>query len=151
MRSTEDVLYSECAWVGWVEALALYVASHNWLDFTLLVYFWFTGWVEEESNVSYPSNGHYTQVLWRASAYVGCADASNGSRHYQVCRYARPGEWFASFICIGMSPPNNMISWTYVSLIILLPGNCNTSSSNWFTQMLLESSPCGPACPSDGC
>ena len=37
------------------------------------------------------------QVLWRATAYVGCADASQPRRgggmcHTQVCRYAKPGE-----------------------------------------------------------
>ena len=31
-------------------------------------------WVEEEEKLPYPKNGHYTQVLWRATEYVGCAD-----------------------------------------------------------------------------
>ena len=52
-----------------------------------------TGWVEDEVDDDYPANGHLTQVLWRATFYVGCADASNGDRHVQVCRYARPGKF----------------------------------------------------------
>jgi len=90
-------------------------------------------WVEDEVDYGYPGNGHLTQVLWRASKYVGCADASkaktNGGRcRVQVCRYARPG-------------------------------NCNMDKSNydtnrndwWQIPMLMADSPCGPACPPDGC
>lgn len=48
-------------------------------------------WVEDEADDDYPENGHLTQVLWRATKWVGCADARSGDRHVQVCRYARPG------------------------------------------------------------
>ena len=53
-------------------------------------------WVESEADDPYPANGHLTQVLWRPSKYVGCAEASKprnggGMCHAQVCRYARPG------------------------------------------------------------
>mmetsp|Transcript_20208 Transcript_20208/g.48568 ORF Transcript_20208/g.48568 Transcript_20208/m.48568 type:complete len:687 (+) Transcript_20208:1014-3074(+) len=46
-------------------------------------------WVEDEAYDIYPF--HLTQVLWRATDWVGCADAQNGNRHVQVCRYSRPG------------------------------------------------------------
>ena len=29
-------------------------------------------WVEFEVGLPYPLNGHLTQVLWRASTYLGC-------------------------------------------------------------------------------
>ena len=56
----------------------------------------FTGFVEDEANLSYPDNGHLTQILWRATRYVGCADAvrpyDGGRCHTQVCRYSKPGK-----------------------------------------------------------
>eukprot|EP00804_Cyclotella_cryptica_P030143 CCRYP_009565-RA/>CCRYP_009565-RA protein AED:0.40 eAED:0.43 QI:226/0.66/0.75/1/0.66/0.75/4/0/295 len=103
-------------------------------------------WVEKEENDNYPENGHFTQVLWRATEYVGCSDQtalyktnkrvsktgkqtkggkkgeteSGGSSimcQIQVCRYARPG-------------------------------NCNMGKYNGFkTPMLADTSPCGPECP----
>ncbi|KAL3816418.1 hypothetical protein ACHAXA_007354 [Cyclostephanos tholiformis] len=52
-------------------------------------------WVEEEENIEYPANGHLTQVLWRATKYVGCHEATtlfNGQVcAMQVCRYKKPG------------------------------------------------------------
>ena len=89
-----------------------------------------TRWVDNEANDDYPANGHYTQALWRATEYVGCGEASKpkpggGMCHTQVCRYARPG-------------------------------NCNMSKYRgngkwWLKPMLMDDSPCGPSCPSDGC
>lgn len=88
--------------------------------------------VEDEADDEYPENGHLTQVLWRATTYVGCADASRprqggGTCHTQVCRYSKPG-------------------------------NCNMSNykeSNkkdwWLTPMLMNESPCGEECPPDRC
>lgn len=32
-------------------------------------------WVEDEEKNVYPKNGHFTQVLWRATEYVGCGEA----------------------------------------------------------------------------
>ena len=53
-------------------------------------------WVEEEMNVGWPTNGHLTQALWRATKYVGCGVASKSYNgwmcHTQVCRYARVGK-----------------------------------------------------------
>ncbi len=48
-----------------------------------------TRWVEDEE-ASW--GGHFTQVLWRATRYVGCGRASSiehGS--FQVCQYVTPG------------------------------------------------------------
>jgi Cysteine-rich secretory protein family len=47
-----------------------------------------TRWTEnEESSVG----GHFTQVLWRATQYVGCGQASSSHGHYQVCHYVTRG------------------------------------------------------------
>ena len=54
-------------------------------------------YVEREVNWQPPQNSHLTQVLWRSTKYVGCAEASISMGegkicHTQVCRYARPGK-----------------------------------------------------------
>lgn len=54
-------------------------------------------YVEREEGWQPPLNSHLTQVLWRSSKYVGCAEASKSMGqgkmcHTQVCRYARPGK-----------------------------------------------------------
>ncbi len=48
-----------------------------------------TRWVEDEEATW---GGHFTQVLWRATKYVGCGRASH-SEHgsFQVCQYVTPG------------------------------------------------------------
>lgn len=53
-------------------------------------------WVEREIDLNPPKNLHLTQVLWRPTKYMGCADAmreyDDGTRcHVQVCRYVRTG------------------------------------------------------------
>eukprot|EP00592_Proboscia_alata_P000280 CAMPEP_0194376004 /NCGR_PEP_ID=MMETSP0174-20130528/24536_1 /TAXON_ID=216777 /ORGANISM="Proboscia alata, Strain PI-D3" /LENGTH=608 /DNA_ID=CAMNT_0039156535 /DNA_START=84 /DNA_END=1910 /DNA_ORIENTATION=- len=83
-----------------------------------------TAWTEEEEFLGWSGNGHFTQVLWRSTEYVGCAVATNLNckycDHYQVCRYARPG-------------------------------NCGVSGNNWKTPMLKDSTGCTPECPDGGC
>lgn len=37
--------------------------------------------------------GHYTQMVWRTTAYVGCAMSSDRGWDYLVCRYSPPGNW----------------------------------------------------------
>lgn len=69
------------------------------------------------------SPGHNSQMLWRPSEYIGCADASlisdyqpgqGRNCHVTACRFARPG-------------------------------NCNRM--HWS----VDSSPCRPFCPPEGC
>lgn len=37
--------------------------------------------------------GHYTQVIWRATTQVGCAEAASASEDILVCRYAEAGNY----------------------------------------------------------
>ncbi|HJT43744.1 MAG TPA: CAP domain-containing protein [Rhizomicrobium sp.] len=37
--------------------------------------------------------GHYTQVVWRATKEVGCAQAASASEDILVCRYAEAGNY----------------------------------------------------------
>lgn len=53
-------------------------------------------WAENEAirpggSWSLNRNGHFTQVVWRATRYIGCGQASKSGCHIQVCRYIRPG------------------------------------------------------------
>mmetsp|Transcript_6608 Transcript_6608/g.11622 ORF Transcript_6608/g.11622 Transcript_6608/m.11622 type:complete len:283 (-) Transcript_6608:764-1612(-) len=68
-------------------------------------------WVTMEENLPFPNNGHFIQVLWRTTEYVGCAEATKmdqGKRCYiQVCRYIRKG-------------------------------NCEVNEGNWHTKMLAD-------------
>jgi hypothetical protein len=72
-----------------------------------------------------------TQVLWRGSQHVGCAEMAkelgNGQKcHVQVCRYARAG-------------------------------NCDVKSFNdgsnkwWMDAVMQDESTCGNECPPEGC
>ncbi len=35
--------------------------------------------------------GHYTQIIWRSTSEVGCAQATSGRYDFFVCRYNPPG------------------------------------------------------------
>mmetsp|Transcript_6618 Transcript_6618/g.14339 ORF Transcript_6618/g.14339 Transcript_6618/m.14339 type:complete len:239 (-) Transcript_6618:28-744(-) len=83
---------------------------------------------KEKASSGYPANGSYTQAVWRATEYVGCADAKGTDSSgkpcvVSVCRYAKPG-------------------------------NCNMSGytgNKWKTPALEDDSACGPSCPPGGC
>ncbi len=82
-------------------------------------------WVEQELNWSYPKNAHYTQVVWRATQYVGCGESvrnyGNGySCRVQVCRYIRAG-------------------------------NCGVRNGNWRAEAWKDDTQCGSICPREGC
>lgn len=83
-------------------------------------------WVEDNVGNDYPDNQKLTQVIWRATEYVGCASSvyDHGDRfcRVHVCNYIRPG-------------------------------NCNMGSyDDWTVPMLADSSPCGLECPAgEGC
>jgi len=54
-------------------------------------------WASESLDYDYASNrcyskcGHYTQLVWRSTAEVGCAMARDRHREVWVCRYYPPG------------------------------------------------------------
>ena len=50
-----------------------------------------TWWVEDEMKPTATTIGHMTQVLWRATEYVGCGEARRGNTFYKVCHYSKPG------------------------------------------------------------
>ena len=83
-------------------------------------------WVEREETWSYPENLHFSQVLWRASRFMGCGesmkDLGNGKMcRVQVCRYTRPG-------------------------------NCAVVDGLDLQEKMLDDySQCGYACPPEGC
>ncbi|KAL7478194.1 hypothetical protein ACHAW6_003970 [Cyclotella cf. meneghiniana] len=87
-------------------------------------------WVEFEVGLPYPSNGHLTQVLWRASTYLGCGESAKeyrgGMCRVQVCRYGRAGN------CD-------------------MQGFNATYGENWLVPMLKNYTRCGPNCPQEGC
>jgi len=57
-------------------------------------------WASEERNYDYKTNrcrkgecGHYTQIVWRGTAEVGCGVARQGRREVWVCEYSPPGNY----------------------------------------------------------
>jgi len=84
-----------------------------------------TRWTENEMSKSYPDNAHMTQVVWRATQYVGCGESAknvdNGQVcRTQVCRYAKAG-------------------------------NCNVRNGNWRSEAFKDDTGCGRDCPREGC
>jgi uncharacterized protein YkwD len=54
-------------------------------------------WADERRIYDYRTNscggrcGHYTQIIWKATAQVGCARAESGNTQVWVCEYNPPG------------------------------------------------------------
>ena len=97
VRSTESIVTRE--YHIWISCRNPSRCTHP-LNAVTIIYQFFLGWVEDEVDDNWPGNGHLTQVLWRASKYVGCGEASkprNGGgmchaqvssdapNHFQVC------------------------------------------------------------------
>lgn len=94
------------------------------------------------------------KVLWRGSKYVGCADAqktrSDGwTCHTQVWVLTALVPYFSS--CASSVHLNKKVC-RYAR-----PGNCNVGryitgdKMWWLDPVMQDTSPCGPACPPDGC
>ncbi|KAL7476390.1 hypothetical protein ACHAW6_002258 [Cyclotella cf. meneghiniana] len=96
--------------------------------------------VEREVGLPWARNGHLTNALWRATKYVGCAEAEKSypvvsargvsitnTCRVQVCRYAKPGN-------CSMGKFRNA-----------------DGKVDWLRAMLQDDSPCTPACPPEGC
>jgi pathogenesis-related protein 1 len=56
-----------------------------------------SAWASEAANYNHTTNsctarcGHYTQVVWRSTRFVGCGVARNANREVWVCDYAPHG------------------------------------------------------------
>jgi hypothetical protein len=81
---------------------------------------------ENKLKLGYPKNQEMTQVLWSATRYVGCADASSGAGAKKTC---------SASVCYYAKP-----------------GNCAFSrfggNKNW-TQAVLYGPGCSTACPTN--
>lgn len=63
-------------------------------------------WASERHDYTYSTNkckpgkmcGHYTQVVWKSSKFVGCGKATCGAEEVWVCNYDPPGNY------IGQKP-----------------------------------------------
>lgn len=81
---------------------------------------------EEIKNTGLPwqeSSGHWSQVIWRATKYVGCGHTYRSSEgcHVYVCRY-------------------------------LAPGNCARPVNGWLPVIMADTDRCEPQCPpTEGC
>jgi hypothetical protein len=49
----------------------------------------------ENNNPNAKMNGHFTQLLWKATSHVGCASKLCGEKTIWSCRYWRPGNFNA--------------------------------------------------------
>lgn len=83
-------------------------------------------WSDLKLEREYPDNQTMTQVMWRATRYLGCANKfiknDDGTYCYvSICRYSRPG-------------------------------NCAVGQhESWLAATLDNHSRCGSACPDEGC
>lgn len=82
-------------------------------------------WSDRKLDKEYPDNQTLTQVMWRGTRHLGCAT-----------KHATDGDG----------------NYCYVSICrYSRPGNCNMKQNNWLDLTLQDRSPCGEACPEEGC
>jgi uncharacterized protein YkwD len=62
-----------------------------------------TSWVEDEMKPTATTIGHMTQVLWRATEYVGCGEARSGNRFVKVCHYSKPGNCGSMSLALALA------------------------------------------------
>ena len=62
-----------------------------------------TSWVEDEMKPTATTIGHMTQVLWRATEYVGCGEARSGNRFVKVCQYSKPGNCGSMSLALALA------------------------------------------------
>jgi hypothetical protein len=93
-----------------------------------------TAWAEFEeikpTNVPFKNgSGHWMQVIWRSSKYVGCAhksrDAMGKDGKLQSC---------IIYVCRFLSA-----------------GNCDRSNNDWLFDAMRSETNCQPKCPPNGC
>jgi hypothetical protein len=88
---------------------------------------------EKKVSLGYPSNGAFTQAIWRPTKYVGCyiATSTNPSKKCQsaVCYYAKPG--------------NCSMGGAY--------GTTSDAISVWNQKVFADDSNCPADCPPEGC
>jgi hypothetical protein len=79
----------ENLWTGTRGAYAYREMIGHWVDERR---FYLPRPVPESSNSGrFGDVGHYTQIVWRGTQEVGCAEASSGTDDYVVCRYLPAG------------------------------------------------------------
>ena len=79
----------ENLWMGTAGAYSLEEMIGSWIDERRLFR---PGIFPDVSTSGHWSDvGHYTQMIWRSTARLGCALHRAGGQDYLVCRYAPPG------------------------------------------------------------
>ena len=68
-------------------------------------------YVEREENWSPPANNHLTQVLWRSTKYVGCAEASKSMGGNKMCNTS---------VVSYLHPPLDLLSHSQHVLLLLI-------------------------------
>jgi len=116
-RYENDIYGGENLYMQWTSAPPDQAAHHTAEEALL-------GWYEGEKDLPFGDNGHFTQVVWRPSHYVGCGmqkkEHNGGTCFIDVCRY-------------------------------IVPGNCGVDAGTWEAKVIEDKSLCAPECPKEGC
>ncbi|MFN3910868.1 CAP domain-containing protein [Hyphomonas sp.] len=65
--------------------------AQGWADEKAL--FQFGTFPDVSTDGNWASVGHYTQMVWKSTARIGCASATGGGWDFLVCRYDPPGNY----------------------------------------------------------